>query len=230
MKTLLIILMLCGPVMGAEFTLGEGTVDADDAYGDVFNSDTNFGTAVLTRINDNNSVPGQKFGLVKWEELKDSIVNRTVTAGSLWMEHSGVASDPDVMGVALFGILTYWVEGEVSYDSARSTVLWNTAGAVGSGTDVTVSNFGTKVGLDTTYAGEYLWDVTTLLHTWDGSDTANAQGFLFRPVQGSDNFTGIDYGSADRATASERPRIKVVYTEAAGGATTRRRIELIRSE
>ncbi|HET9955915.1 MAG TPA: DNRLRE domain-containing protein [Polyangiaceae bacterium] len=104
----------------------------------------------------------------------------------------------------IYGLTRGWEEGEVSWQSAQAGTTWAAAGALGA------SDRGAVIGSVTGAAGTRTVSLNAagiaLVQSWvDGE--ANA-GIVVAHATNSD---GIGFGTRERATASERPRLDITY-------------------
>jgi len=213
------------------FYMGRGYADAEDSYMNKLDATANYGTDVTMWVMDDNSATGRYEIIFGWAQaLKDSIVGDSVAACTIWYNPESFFGTPTTLEFEVRGVLELWDESEVSFDTARSTVLWATAGAASEGNDITSAAYDTLLVSDTLSDGDYQSDVTALLQTWDDTDTANANGFLIRPISGSEAFAGILFYTSEHTDNGVSPLIKIVIGEgeaAPTGDVSRRRFILI---
>src|SRR5665213_244742 len=104
-------------------------------------------------------------------------------------------------------VLKDWVEGEATWNTARSGLAWSTPGAKGVGSDIdtTVAANG-STGWD---PGWVNFDVTTSVASMSAG-TAN-YGWKLQPVSGT--LALKSYVSRENVTASQRPKLFITYTQ-----------------
>ncbi|HUV29500.1 MAG TPA: DNRLRE domain-containing protein [Acidobacteriota bacterium] len=225
---LLVFLLLPVPAQAGSFTLGAGSYDADASYMSKLATGDNYGSGDYIQIYEDGSSTGRYRAVADWPELKDSLYGEAVTSCSLFVKlHESDSKGATTMQFGVYGLLRHSVETEICWDSAQKDpggVAWTTAGADGSGTDRTSTMYDVHTGVGDTIAGEWFaFDVTSLVQTWDGTDTANAQGFMIAPIEDSHNWKNILFCSDDHATTGNRPYVKVATTEGGEVLLPRRR-------
>lgn len=216
LRTLLIIPLIAGLVSPAlaqtSFTLGAGTNDCEGSTIKSSTPNNNYSTLTEVQCFKDASAVMREKSLIKWEELKDSLYNRSVVSCTLSLDFNFVSGLSEDVINELHGLIRYWTEGEVTWDSALvdpDGAAWGTPGASNTTTDRVVAATATWHPADTAADGRYYIDITALARTWDGTDTANCQGMIWDPV-GANN-TVLNHRSDDHATAADRPSIVVWY-------------------
>jgi len=208
----------------ADFQLGVGTQDCDAAELNKINTTTNYENDLYIQATDDDSDEGRATGIFAWWEIKDSIYGNTVSACTVSLDYAGRNGYPDGF---LEGVARHWVESEVTFEIAKTGTDWTTDGCQHITDDKWGESFNSPDSfdvVDTASDGRFYIDMTTFLQHCDGTDTANYQGFLWRPVQNTHKYGSLRTSSDDDGTASERPYVVIYYGELGGNLYRRRKI------
>ena len=216
------VIYICYTVPSAcEFTLNDANSAIDDAMLNVSLPTTNFGTYGFLDIWDINTTLGQRQSVIKWDVLKDSIVNRTVASATL--RFNPEASTATTMMTYIRGLRRAWTESEVTWDNATTAVAWATAGAGDASTDRYSDILDSFVIADTNSSGWTELNVTSYLQLCDGTDTTNYKGWILTPKQNSGINTYWSGASSEHTAQILSPQLTVNYCTAGAPSTKRRR-------
>jgi hypothetical protein len=213
-----------------EFRLHADNSNVDDAYISLGSPTTNFGTAVTMLVRDTSAaaspILGQQQILIKWDALKDSIVNRTVASATLEIAHSsGTSLNVNLMNY-IRGLRKGWAESQVTWNNCSTGVAWTTAGAGSTTNDRYTDILDSFKLADTSNAGYQQLDVTSYLQLCDGSDTANYKGWIITAKSQSASTFFWQGNTTESTQKSRAPRLTVNYCSG-GPATTKRRRRMI---
>lgn len=216
------VIYICYTVPSAcEFTLNDENSAIDDAMLNVSLPTTNFGTYGFLDIWDINTTLGQRQSVIKWDVLKDSIVNRTVASATL--RFNPESSTATTMMTYIRGLRRAWTESEVTWNNATTAVAWATAGAGDASTDRYSDILDSFVIADTNSSGWTELNVTSYLQLCDGTDTTNYKGWILTPKQNSGINTYWSGASSEHTTQILSPQLTVNYCTAGAPSKKRRR-------
>lgn len=113
--------------------------------------------------------------------------------------------------------LRAWVEAQATWNIYSTGNSWATAGGFGA-TDCEQTEIGSRSMSSSETNGEKQWSLSAsaVQDWWDGGLTNN--GILMKAAESTSD--AHSYRSSDYATAGERPKLVVNYTEAGGGAVS----------
>lgn len=191
----------------------DGSTEALDTYINEGAATTNYESATTLECT-YWSASGRAFTLIKWD-LSSLPAGCTITSATLTFTRSTADLAIDT---AIYRVLVDWHVAEATWNKASTTpdVSWNTAGALGSGSDHAVAATDTFAITDPTPATVAL-DVTADVQAF--VDGTNNYGWLWM-VTGTTANQFYTSCSADNGTAASRPYLEVSYTPAAGGQPT----------
>jgi hypothetical protein len=214
----------------AAFTLGAGSgMEADATYINEAAPSGNYGSS--TRLWLGGSSSGiDAYVLLNWLALKDSLVNRTVDACSLFVKPQAEVANVDGL-FACFRIRSArdWVESQTTWTDFKTSNPWSTSGARNTVSDIFSPPVDAKVESQFANGVYTAFDITSIARQWDGLDTANCRGVVLKQYGGTDP-SQIDLASDDNAVTGNRPKIKVVYHEGIDSPLTGRRRNIISAE
>ncbi len=194
---------------------GAGSDEADkDSQIQDNDVNTNFGSSFDLGVRDQSTTLGRIRALVWWDDILTELDGATISEAllSLKLHYASSAT----MEITVQGVKRSWVESEVTWNKASSSVSWTTAGCGDATNDLTSFTFygGSLVAGDTVgHENRNVWDVTTLLQ----DEFSDINGFLLHPIEDSDPYQTTIYRSSEYTTASHRPKFTATYTT---GSTT----------
>lgn len=228
-KIFIFLVIFTSIVYSADFTLT--TQSREDTYIDDLAPTTNYSTAAFIGVTNDGDALGRRQSLIKWDQVKDSIYDRTVDSAFLMVAFYGLPDGAYVtLGFSARGLRRVFTASEASWDSARTTVLWGTAGAGSTTTDRYSDILDTKnVGDSMTYnsvSGYYRVDISDYMQLCDGSDTANYRGIVLTVMSGSDNYERFSLHSEE---GTKTPALVVYYDgESLPSSISKRRRNIIK--
>ncbi len=197
----------------ANITLDE--TDATDSYGYEFAPTTNYGSDELIVTGDINFLDRRAYLRFDVSAIP---AGSNIDSVNLHL----LRSQPNTIQQLYFApIATEWTEAEVSWDTAKSTVAWTTAGG-----DFDSCSGAWCDSLDDKGAAEFIEHIysyggdgeglTEIVQGW--LDVKNAGIFIYTPYAAV-----FDIGSSENSTAAYRSDMYVEYTPSAAVASPRRR-------
>ena len=184
-----------------------------DAHNWIFDSSTNINDTSFTvaRFNSN----AERTAYLKPDFVASIPASQTITSATLYLNMSNRASG-EALTQDLYRLLVASAETQFTWDDRLTSTAWNTAGGLGSGTDIASSStdsvaFGTDPSSATYYAFDVTADVAAMY-----AGTYTNHGWLL--VHASGTTQSIEWISKS-GTDGRRQELVVVY-EAAGGSTT----------
>jgi len=205
-KRLIFILLVCAvSAQAGTFTIGAGSMDCQSTYINGWSPSNNFGTATTAYTGTNSNGVAQHYrALFGWgDTLTDSMLSRTAVSATLSLRFNG--SNASTLNLRIKGVLVDWAEGQSTWDSALvdpGGAVWNTAGCLGAGTDVSVASYDTLSCSDTTDAGWYEFDVT---------DAVNAGYTTFLVESWDEGSVYTTFCTNDHPTSGYHPKLEVTY-------------------
>lgn len=205
---ILALLLLASSAFGDSFTIIAGS----DMYMNSTAATTNYGSATITSIYEDASVGRYRAGF-QFPGLIDSLADSSLSYCSLFVHHN--ATDGTTIQFRVYALLKAFTETEATWNIRKTDTNWTTAGAVGSGTDISAIFAGPFTVGDTNGLGQYPLDITSLV------SSMAYNGVLITPVTNSDNWHYLRFDAKQNLTTSKKPQIKVGRTTA---TTTVRRV------
>jgi len=211
---LLPVLILYVSAIADSFTLGGGTLDAEDTYIKENDATTNYGSDNVIYIKDSDA---QEYrALIKYPDMRDSLYGRIVDSAFQYIDYS--ATNATDMGHEMHGLRRDFVENEATWNVYSNGNNWGTAGAYNTTTDIYADVLDSLVGPgDTTSAGEYRFEVTDYLRLCDNKDTANYFGVIWIPTIGTEDGAIIGGYASESGTETNRSYVTVYYHDAPEG-------------
>ncbi len=211
----------------ASFVLGAGSgSEADATYINEAATSGNYGSNTRLWLGGTSS-GNDAYLLLNWPALKDSLVNRTVDACSLFVKPQATVDNVDGL-FACYRIRSGrdWVETQATWSDFKTSNSWSAAGAKSTVSDIHSNPVDAKVESQFVNGVYTAFDITSIARQWDGVDSANCRGVVLKQFGGTDQ-TQIDLASDDNATTGNRPKIKVVYHDGIDVSLTGRRRNLM---
>ena len=176
-----------------------------------FSSGYNSDIMEVTRFNFND----RNDALLRFTGLSNISSSATVTSATLYIYQTGNNAS---YSVDLFRCLRPWVEGQATWNIYSTGNSWSTAGANGSGTDVS-STAESSTSIGTSNGTYYALDCTSLVQDIIDGTISSDEGFVLRPTPTPATST-FKVFSSSRGTDGQRPELVVNYTTSGGSTDT----------
>lgn len=202
------------PVVDPTLTLDEGEAGANyDTYLSSSAATTNYGDAVNVTVRATRYTPLLRFDVssVPAGSTCDSAVL------SLFLAQSNVGGYTMTVH-ELLSANSAWTEDGATWNTRDGSNAWaGSNGCSTSGTDYAATAIGSYTGdAGDVFDTEYTWSLTpAAVATWFGASNSNYGIRLYK----SDEFVSTHFRSSDWDQTATRPKLVVVYTESAGGAS-----------
>jgi hypothetical protein len=190
------------------YQVGEGGYESSyDSFINAWDANTNFGHQGAMSVR----TGGVKRPMIHFD-VSNIPAGATVVDAKLWLYASHYKSHAQDPTVGVYGLKRSWAEMETTWNLARSSVNWVSAGA----DDTTGDRDATASGstLMSTTSTWYSFDVTTLAQAWVSGARPNHGMILIA----SGNTVEMSFWSSEYSIANVRPKLIVKYVM--GGVST----------
>lgn len=186
----------------------------DDCYLEDNNPTTNHGTDVW------NYISADYFGLIRFMLLKftglsNISASQSVSDVTLSLYMVGTDGAASVTG-RLNRVLLNWVEAQATYNNYATSTAWNTAGAAGSGTDISATT-SADLTLNNTTGAYKDWNAAQLTTDVGNMVSGSYNNYGWRLFQQDATANAHRAFAASEHTDGQRPKLTVTHSAAAGG-------------
>ncbi|MCK4302639.1 MAG: DNRLRE domain-containing protein [Candidatus Eisenbacteria sp.] len=200
------------PVHASTLTLQQGVggySGTTDTYLNDWAKTTNYGTNVNIKIR---SSDVQK-SLVKFDlSGEEGLLGAAINSATLSV-YVTTRSNANTLTVGSYKVLREWTESQATWNIAKTSVNWGTAGCNNTTSDRRAGYSDTEVlnAVGTWFS----WDVTDIVQSWISVPSSN-KGIALKYVSSSGS---VEYRAimSEYGTTSIRPKLAIDYTAGAGG-------------